>query len=397
VSPDVAKHECAWLDPNKFVDEDLGAFWKEVIDTGDSVAAAVHHNVTDRLLQAQSQVLLTTRPTPYAKEISQGTYFSDVYKIVLSMVREVGAGDYAKVSEWADKLGQISPVSSVDAYTTTDIDSEFQSMLKTSFPLVKTGLDTLDRSLGGLFGSEMSILSARPGVGKTAFATHVARNVAEAHNTVLFFSVEMSRTQLWGRMACPLAGISWTALRAGEVTQEQKDKVAAASRSLEAKYGDFLLIQDEVRTLEEMHQVVIRHKPMLVVVDHLDEIVWHNDNDSEVKWYGEAAKYIRQRFSRDVGCHTMLIHQLNRDVENRSDKRPKLSDLRGSGKLEQIADTVLMGYREDLYDECGVDYGYSVPFELWVRKHRQGQVNVLVDLTYNLREQQFKDGYSGYS
>jgi replicative DNA helicase len=198
----------------------------------------------------------------------------------------------------------------------------------------------------------------------------------------------MSAEQLWGRMACPAAGVEWRNVRAGRIDNAQFSNLEAQSISLSQSYGDNLIIAENALTIFAIQRIAADTRPDIVIIDQLPEIIWHDPDEKEVSWYGKACRYFRNMIAKRLNVPVILIHQLNRAVEERQNKRPVLADLRWSGEIEQRADVVLMCYREDYYDD-GSNPITRVPFELWTRKHRQGVKDSLVILEYDLKDQWF--------
>jgi replicative DNA helicase len=216
----------------------------------------------------------------------------------------------------------------------------------------------------------------------------IGQSVAFSGKKVLFFSLEMDERQLWARMACPLAGFEWADVRAGNVAEEGLKRIEAKSAELRDKFGERFIIVDDRTKVHEMYRMAMTLDPDLVIIDQLDEIEWHVAGAKKHEWYGEAAKYLRRNIAKKLGVPVILIHQINRDTEDRQDKRPMISDLRWSGELEQRVDVLILLYREDLY--TGRSPGQvDVPFEANIAKNRQGDAGVIARLNYNLKRQWF--------
>lgn len=387
---DIARQECPWLEPALFINAELGAYWKKILDGEDKLAAANDLNLSIELFGRGTQIPNVTRPEEYARAISNVYYLRQVAQELSDIARAVKDKDVSKVKQKIGKLDALAPACKARIFTPQEIDIEFRQKLVSGFPMVKTHLPSVDNIIGGLFGGELSILAAATSMGKSALAMQFARNVANDKERVLFFSLEMARMQLWARMACPLAGYSWIDVRAGKVDANGLQLIANESEKLQRQYGDYLLVQDEVRTLPEMHQLVAQYKPRLVIVDYLEEINWHDPSESKVDWYGKACRFMRNYFSRSIGAHTMVVHQVGRDVGRRKDKIPTLADLKWSSDLEQAADEVFFGHREDYWDRRATNLT-KVPFELWVAKNRQGARTGCATLEYDLKQQWFSE------
>ncbi len=233
---------------------------------------------------------------------------------------------------------------------------------------VTTGLDMLDRKLGGLHESDLLILAARPSMGKTALATNIAFNAAkasrdEAENpekeggggVVLFFSLEMSSEQLATRILSEQSEIPSDRIRRGEVKTDEFTRFVTASQEM---HRIPLLIDDTpalsisaVRT--RARRAKRQHGGLaLVIVDYLQLLQppTGRRNDNRVQEIGEISRGLKT-LAKELEVPVLALSQLSRQVENREDKRPQLSDLRESGSIEQDADVVMFIYREEYYLE----------------------------------------------
>lgn len=239
-----------------------------------------------------------------------------------------------------------------------------------------TGFDTLDDLLGGLRPSELIIVAARPGMGKTAFATNVASYVAsECKKKVLFFSLEMSKTELANRVVCSRAFLSMESLRGTPSTATIK-KYSDASSEL---YGAPLFIDDTPsRTVTEIASICRREKRKnnldLVIIDYIGLI---EPDDAKQPRQEQVARIARRLklLAKETNVPVICCAQLNRNLEQTKDNRPKLSHLRESGAIEQDADVVILLHREEYYitKEEAEDKDLIGRAEIIVAKHRNGR------------------------
>lgn len=226
---------------------------------------------------------------------------------------------------------------------------------------VTTGLLELDQLTLGLMPGELWYVAGRPGMGKTALALGIAQAVAETGRHVAFFSMEMARAELGERLLSSDSGVPYKALQARQLSQDHWSKVVT---SLDA-VGRLPLFLDDARTLTpsklrsraRRHASKLRraHKGTLalVVVDYVQLMAWDapsgNRND-ELERISRELKIL----AGELGVTVIALAQLNRGSKDRSDKRPTITDLRGSGALEQDADKILFVHRdEDEGDERG--------------------------------------------
>lgn len=231
---------------------------------------------------------------------------------------------------------------------------------------VTTGLKDLDRRLGGLHGSDLIILAGRPAMGKTALATNIAFNAAQARRTgdedenqtnhVLFFSLEMSSEQLAARILSQVSGIPSDRVRRGEINADEFQAFAVASQHMSRVS---LFIDDTpaitVSTMRTRARRLKRQKGLdMIVVDYLQLLQGSPGRRAEnrVQEISEITRGLKQ-LAKELDVPVIALSQLSRQVEQREDKRPQLADLRESGSIEQDADVVMFIYREQYYLEKG--------------------------------------------
>ncbi|MAG64467.1 MAG: hypothetical protein CMK74_01125 [Pseudomonadales bacterium] len=236
-------------------------------------------------------------------------------------------------------------------------------------PGLRTGIWELDTLLGGLQPGELVIVAARPGQGKSSLALQVARKVGASKRSALF-SLEMPGTQLAHRSMAQEANLDLGLLHAGKPTQEALLKAVRACGILRTSR---MLVDDAAgltpsKIRARCLQAHLVEPLSLVVCDYLQ--IMRPDHRSAVREQ-QVAEMSRsmKALAKELGCPVMVLAQLNRKVEERTDKRPVLSDLRESGALEQDADIVLFPFRESYYDKPRPSDGDA---EIIVAKHRQG-------------------------
>ena len=253
---------------------------------------------------------------------------------------------------------------------------------------VATGFSDLDKVLLGMRPGSLNIVGARPGVGKTSFALSLALNAAKAGASVLFFSLEMSGSEIATRLLCAEARVSNEDVRGGRISDDMWEPLARASEELSAL--DFT-VDDTAGT----NVVEIRTKARralhgkdngLVIVDYLQLInpVGRNRNDSVATAIGEISRSLKV-LAKDLSVPVIALSQLNREVEKRPDKRPMLADLRDSGSIEQDADTVMFIDRSLTEDEANDEKHDRPPLgtaNIIVAKNRAGRSGVDVPLAF---------------
>ena len=238
---------------------------------------------------------------------------------------------------------------------------------------VPTGFNHLDNLTSGLQNSDLIILAARPSMGKTALALNIARNAAvEANVPVAIFSLEMSKEQLSLRMLCSEARIDSSRLRSGFFSMEDWHRLTDAAGLL----SESPIYIDDSASLTAMDiRAKARRLKMdknigLVIIDYLQLMqgrVGAERRDLEISEISRALKAL----AKELNLPVLALSQLNRMLEQRTDKRPRLSDLRESGALEQDADVVAFIYRDEVYNKEEDNPSRGVA-EILLSKQRNG-------------------------
>ncbi len=218
---------------------------------------------------------------------------------------------------------------------------------------IPTGIASLDNVITGLNKSDLVILAARPGMGKTSFALNIARHVAVTkRKRVAFFSLEMGREQLVSRMLSTEALVEGTKLRTGALSETEWARIIEAGSILS---GSELYIDDNSQiTVNEMKAKLRRLKNVdLVFVDYL-QLMGSGKAENRVQEISQITRNFKI-MAKELNIPVVVLSQLARGSEKRTDHKPVLSDLRDSGSIEQDADIVLFLYREDYYQNENPD------------------------------------------
>ena len=232
---------------------------------------------------------------------------------------------------------------------------------------VSTGLVDMDKKLGGLHRSDLLILAGRPSMGKTSLATNVAFNIARAYKkgitasgeegaidggVVGFFSLEMSAEQLATRILSEVAEIPSNQIRRGNFTESEFRRIVDAAKELEAAP----LFIDDTPALP-ISQLAARARRLkrthgldALFIDYLQLVRGTGRSENRVNEISEITMGLKA-IAKELDIPVIALSQLSRQVENREDKRPQLSDLRESGSIEQDADVVMFVFREEYYKE----------------------------------------------
>ncbi len=244
-------------------------------------------------------------------------------------------------------------------------------------PGLSTGLPDLDLAIAGLNKSDLLLVAARPGMGKTSFALNVLLHAGKfSGKSVVFFSLEMSREQLAMRLISNESFVELKKLITGKLNEDDWNKIAAASASL--NQTQTLIDDNPMLSVADMNAKCRRVDNLgLIVIDYLQLMTSaggtgrSGDNRQQVvSDISRALKIMAKELNVPVVC----LSQLSRGPESRSDKRPMLSDLRESGAIEQDADIVMFLYRDDYYNEDSENHNLA---ECIVAKNRHGETRTV--------------------
>lgn len=314
----------------------------------------------------------------------------------------------AKLEKLAQSKDEDAPIKAADLLG--DYAEVLTARMEGTIKPISTGFRDLDAMLdGGLERGTLSILAARPGMGKTAMGLALARNVA-IDGTTLFLSMEMNRTQISDRNIAALGGLSISWLRKPDDRSPINwDRVTAAF----AKSQELSLYVDDATSLSMLEirakarGIKRRHGLDLLVIDQLSFIAG-GSNENKAYDIGEHTRGA-VALSKELDCAVLLLAQLNRECEKRSNRRPIMADLAMSGSIEQDAANVIFLYRDEVYNPTTRDKGIC---EVITGKQRQGQIGTIglnflgsstnfADLQYawvppNEREQEPKQRSRGF-
>lgn len=236
---------------------------------------------------------------------------------------------------------------------------------------VPTGFFDIDKMLGGLQPSDLLIIAGRPGMGKTGFLLSAVKNAALIHKKhVAVFSLEMSNEQLVQRLIAQETGINSTRLRTGKLNPNEW---LLFTQAIEVLTDTHIFLDDtpaltplQLRT--KCRRLHLEYKLDLIVIDYLQLMGGDVRSNNRVQEVSEISRNMKI-LARELNVPVLAAAQLSRAVEQRSDKRPVLSDLRESGSLEQDADIVMFIYRPEVYEEDSTHQNLA---EIIIAKHRNG-------------------------
>ncbi|QNH55424.1 replicative DNA helicase [Selenomonas timonae] len=253
---------------------------------------------------------------------------------------------------------------------------------------LSTGLATLDSVTRGLQKSDLIIVAARPAMGKTAFVLNLATHVALQGGTVAFFSLEMPREQLMHRIFCAEGQIDATHLARGELDEEEWSRlVKVADRMIKTNlYFDDTSSTTVMDIRTRARRLKAERGLDLIAIDYLQLIQAPGRAENRTLAVAEMTRSLKV-LARELSVPIIVLSQLSRATEGRSDKRPMLSDLRESGSIEQDADIVMFLYREDYYNQDTENANIT---ELSIAKHRNGATDT-VKMFFQKEYTRFRD------
>ena len=240
---------------------------------------------------------------------------------------------------------------------------------------VTTGFTDLNSLLGGFQKSDLVLLAARPSMGKTALAVNLAVNAAKAGKKVAMFSLEMSKTQIGQRILASFAQMNLSSLFKGELEGQDLVNLITASNEL-SKYSLHIDDTAAISLIElkaKLRRLKMEEGLDLVVIDYLQLMTTGERIENRVQEISQISRGLKA-IAKELDVPVLALSQLSRALEQRPDKRPKLSDLRESGAIEQDADIVMFLYRDYVYNKETENPNLA---EVIVSKHRNGPIGVV--------------------
>ncbi|MDD2319806.1 MAG: replicative DNA helicase [Geobacteraceae bacterium] len=248
---------------------------------------------------------------------------------------------------------------------------------------VPTGFIDLDLKTAGFQPGDLIIIAGRPSMGKTAFALNIAQYSAihaEPRHSVVIFSLEMSKEQLVTRLLCSESRVDASRLRTGHLVDGDWDKIMrGADKLFEAKI--FIDDTPAISVMEmraKARRLKAEHGVGMIVVDYLQLMRGGSSPESRQQEISEISRSLKA-LAKELSVPVVALSQLNRGLENRTDKRPIMSDLRESGAIEQDADVIMFVYRDEVYNKENPDVKGKA--EIIIGKQRNGPIGT-VDLTF---------------
>ena len=252
---------------------------------------------------------------------------------------------------------------------------------------IKTGFSVLDRYTGGLGGSILVIISARPGMGKTSMMLSMTRNMAGTGHMVGVFSIEMDGQQLMDRLFSMETGINSVRLSTrARITKEEADLITTAADTVAA--WPILIDDTGGLAISELKRRCRRMKKTGVEIIFIDQLskITGGQGRSEYEKKTDVVNQVAA-LAKELRIPVVLLAQINRNIEGRADKSPTLADLKSTGSLEEDSDIILLGHREYVYSQDPADK-YRAQWEL--AKHRAGPTRK-IEMAWNPKLTLFED------
>lgn len=238
-----------------------------------------------------------------------------------------------------------------------------------------TGLTDLDRMTTGMQAGELIVLAARPSMGKTSLALNIIEHAAiHSKKNVAFFSLEMISDQLGMRLLASVSKVNQQRVKVARLNDAEWGDVANAAEKLR-QTGIYLDEESNISVNEIRARARRLHRECvgglhLIIIDYLQLLAWPDNARDEVAAYSAMTRQLKL-LAKELHLPVIALSQLNRGLESRPDKRPVMSDLRGSGGIEQDADSILFIYRDQVYKPDSMDKGIA---EIIVGKQRNGPI-----------------------
>ena len=352
-----------WLQRNQLADDAGGVVYAIELANNTPGAANVvayaeivrEKSVLRQLLDAGSKIVNTVyEPDGMDSRAQLETAEREVFKIA-------EAGSRGK--------GGLAPLRQALIQTLDELTKRSESPEDVSG--LSTGFYDLDKATSGLQPSDLIIIAARPSMGKTSFVMNIAEYASlKSGRSVAVFSMEMSTQQLALRTISSLGRIRQDNLRSGRLAEEEWPRVTSTMSLLK---GAKLFIDDEgslspAEVRARARRLKREHGLGLIVVDYIQLMVVPGTSENRTNEVSEISRSLKA-MAKELSVPVIALSQLNRAVEQRTDKRPMMSDLRESGSIEQDADIVAFIYRDDYYNKESTEKGVA---EIIIAKHRNG-------------------------
>lgn len=249
-----------------------------------------------------------------------------------------------------------------------DFDKELENVLfniDNQAEIIPTKIDFFDRHFGGLLRKELTIIAGRPGHMKTTLAAFISKNIIKNNISTVFFSAEMSTDALLQKMLSMETEISGTRMKLGKITGEERKALVKKATEIRATYQKNIKIYDKINTIPGIISQIYRDRPSVVFIDFIQYLNFEKNDRYDLIIYNSLSRL--KDVAKDMKCSIVVLSQLNRSCEARPDKRPRPSDLKESGGLEELSAQIVFVYWDYKYTH---DESDKENFELIIGKSR---------------------------
>ena len=304
-------------------------------------------------------------------EISNSAFNTDG-KTTIDLLEQAEQKVFQIAEQRQRGVGGFAPIKSLLAVAVDRVQKMFES--EGSITGVSSGFDDLDEMTSGLQASDLIIVAGRPSMGKTSFAMNIAENVAiQGDKPVAVFSMEMPGDSLAMRMMSSLGRIDQHKVRTGNLDDDEWPRMTSAINILaEAKlFIDDTAALTPVEVRAKARRLTRDHGQLgLIVLDYLQLMQSSSASEGRVAEISDISRSLKA-LAKELNVPVVALSQLNRNLEQRPNKRPVMSDLRESGSIEQDADVIIFIYRDEVYNEDSPDKGVA---EIIISKQRNGPI-----------------------
>ena len=297
------------------------------------------------------------------------------HDIIQREIARVANGDKVDKEKLLSLIQDLDTIETNRYVQATNVTEEYRKEInkRENTESLNYGIPKLDHVTGGIRRQELTVISARPSMGKTAFALQIAYEQAIKRKKVLFFPLEMSAEQMMERIVCRETKIRHEALkRPKNMTEEERTQLEGFLQGYDETVGNDLFFIEGVRTLSDIKQQIENYRPDIVFIDQLSQLREHRRFNTIREQFSYMTNELKTA-TMDLDIPIILLAQINRDAQN---AEPTLANLKESGSIEEDSDNVIMLHQTG---ETSWDY---TPTDIIVRKQRNGARDIKIETTF---------------
>ena len=387
INGDHARKTAGWLNPETIMTPDIQVFWKRVQEGETAIEVGFSMNIGAELLKWSQTVTNSMDVAKYANALVTKDYLRVGILSAELMAQHAQAGDPAALKQVVDEFAQRQRGGSSTMRNAVDIGESLVHRIEQGNMSIPWGIESLDIATRGLERGTLTVLGARPSMGKSSIAFQCNEYQAlELGLRVGVFALEMSGEQMFSRRNCHKIGSTWADVRSGMVSSTDEESLKAYVREYSEEIKDNLFVNDNTYTTSaDIVRTQQRENFDVIMIDHLGLL---KDKKYKDERHDQKLGRITEQLhslAKNTQSVVILLCQLNRGVEGRTDKRPNMGDLRNSGDIEQNADNVALLYGDWYYDKSA-DNTTEVNFT----KFRDGLKDATAYVEFDMKNQQFK-------